>query len=44
MKKEYSKPKVDVAELDLEGTLCTSVPNQNDAVIDGTVTDPEYKW
>ena len=44
MKEEYSKPKVEVLELNLEGTLCVSGTNESNAVIDGVVTDEVFKW
>ena len=44
MKEEYSKPKVEVLELNLEGTLCVSGANESNAVIDGVVTDEVFKW
>jgi len=44
MKEEYSKPKVDVLELNLEGTLCVSAANESNAVIDGVVMDDVFKW
>jgi len=44
MKEEYSKPKVEVLELNLEGTLCVSGANESNAVIDGVVTDEVFNW
>ena len=44
MKEKYLKPKVEVLELNLEGTLCVSGANESNAVIDGVVTDEVFKW
>lgn len=44
MKENYLKPKVEVLELNLEGTLCVSGTNESNAVIDGVVTDEVFKW
>ena len=44
MKEEYSKPKIGLLELDLEGTLCVSGSNESSAVIDKITIDEEFKW
>ena len=44
MKEEYSKPKIVLLELDLEGTLCVSGSNESSAVIDKITIDEEFKW
>lgn len=44
MKEEYSKPKVEVLELNLEGTLCVSDANERNAVIDRVVIDDVFNW
>ena len=45
MKEEYSKPKVEVLELNLEGTLCVSDANERNAVIDRVVIDDDvFNW
>ena len=44
MKTEYSKPQVDVFELNLEGTLCVSGETENSAYVEDLVPGGKYEW
>jgi hypothetical protein len=44
MKKEYSKPEVDVFELKAEGFLCASGEIENGASVEDVVLGDKYEW
>jgi hypothetical protein len=44
MKKEYSKPEVDVFESKVEGFLCASGEIENGASIEDVVLGDKYEW
>lgn len=44
MKKEYSKPEVDVFEFKTEDILCASGEIENGASVEDIIMDDKYEW